>query len=75
MQDCKAVEVACVSQVITVKMSVPYVPLCTALLTFVLFYGSVAPKQISSSSELEAELRLLGLYLSRLGSWKLGIHL
>lgn len=43
---------ACVSQVITVKMSVPYLPLCTALLTFMLFCSSISPKQISSSSEL-----------------------
>lgn len=59
MQECKAAEVACVSQVITVKMSVPCVPLCRALLPFLLFYSSVTPKQIPSSSELEAEQRLL----------------
>lgn len=59
MQECKAVEVACVNQVITVNMSVPYVPLCAALLTFMVFYTSITPKQISSSSELEAEQGLL----------------
>lgn len=59
MQDCKAVEIAYVSQVITLKMSVPCVPLCTALLTFMLFYSSVSPKQIFSSSELETDQRLL----------------
>lgn len=52
MQDCKAVRAAWVTQVITVKMSVPYVPLRTALLTFMLFYSSITPKQIPSSSEL-----------------------
>lgn len=50
---------ACVSQVITVEMSVPYVSLCTALLTFMLFHSRVSPKQISSSRELEAEQMLL----------------
>lgn len=59
MQDCKEVEVACVRQVITLKMSVPSVPLCTALLTFMLFCSSVSPKQIFSSSELEIDQRLL----------------
>lgn len=36
-----------------------YVPLCTALLNVMLFYSCVRPKQISSSSDLEAELRFL----------------
>lgn len=76
MLDCKAVEAACVSQVTSVEMCVPYATLCTALFTVMLFYSSVSPKQISSSSDLEAEQRLLlAEAVSRQGFWKLGIHL